>query len=134
VLRRVGEHLEVVSNGVFLMDTRDGRSERLLVRADTVHNARDDLAEIDEPVVLIHGGNAEFSRLSAALGMPPRMITSVIMPARPSTTRRQPSVSPAMSGTRRSSPKPSGRSSFLRPAWDARRPRRRSSEHSRASR
>ncbi|HET9944209.1 MAG TPA: hypothetical protein VFR56_01055, partial [Actinomycetes bacterium] len=33
VLRRVGEHLEVVSNGVFLMDTRDGRSERLLVRA-----------------------------------------------------------------------------------------------------
>jgi spermidine synthase len=32
VLRRVGDHLEVVSNGVFLMDTRDGRSERLLVR------------------------------------------------------------------------------------------------------
>jgi acetylglutamate/LysW-gamma-L-alpha-aminoadipate kinase len=35
-----------------------------------------DLAEIAEPVVLIHGGNAEFSRLSAALGMPPRMITN----------------------------------------------------------
>jgi acetylglutamate/LysW-gamma-L-alpha-aminoadipate kinase len=35
-----------------------------------------DLAEIDEPVVLIHGGNAELSRLSAALGMPPRMITN----------------------------------------------------------
>jgi len=33
VLRRVGDHYEVVSNGVFLMDTRDGRSERLLVRA-----------------------------------------------------------------------------------------------------
>jgi hypothetical protein len=33
VLRRVGEDLEVVSNGVFLMDTRDGRSERLLVSA-----------------------------------------------------------------------------------------------------
>jgi spermidine synthase len=32
VLRRIGEHLEVISNGVFLMDTRDGRSERLLVR------------------------------------------------------------------------------------------------------
>ena len=32
MLRRVAEHLEVVSNGVFLMDTRDGRSERLLVR------------------------------------------------------------------------------------------------------
>jgi spermidine synthase len=33
VLRRVGGDLEVISNGVFLMDTRDGRSERLLVRA-----------------------------------------------------------------------------------------------------
>jgi len=33
VLRRAGEHYEVVSNGVFLMDTRDGRSERLLARA-----------------------------------------------------------------------------------------------------
>ena len=33
VLRRVGEHHEIVSNGIFLMDTRDGRSERLLVRA-----------------------------------------------------------------------------------------------------
>jgi spermidine synthase len=32
-LRRDGEHFEVISNGVFLMDTRDGRSERLLVRA-----------------------------------------------------------------------------------------------------
>jgi spermidine synthase len=32
VLRRVGEHVEVISNGVFLMDTRDGRSERALVR------------------------------------------------------------------------------------------------------
>jgi spermidine synthase len=32
VLRRVGTHFEVISNGVFLMDTRDGRSERALVR------------------------------------------------------------------------------------------------------
>jgi spermidine synthase len=31
VLRRVGPDLEVISNGVFLMDTRDGRSERALV-------------------------------------------------------------------------------------------------------
>jgi spermidine synthase len=31
VLRRTGEHYEVVSNGAFLMDTRDGRSERALV-------------------------------------------------------------------------------------------------------
>jgi spermidine synthase len=33
VLRADGDHLEIVSNGVFLMDTRDGRSERLLARA-----------------------------------------------------------------------------------------------------
>jgi spermidine synthase len=32
VLRREGEHHEIVSNGMFLMDTRDGRSERELVR------------------------------------------------------------------------------------------------------
>ena len=38
----MGDHYEVVSNGVFLMDTRDGRSERLLVRAalDAVPAAR----------------------------------------------------------------------------------------------
>ncbi|MFL5759463.1 MAG: [LysW]-aminoadipate kinase [Thermomicrobiales bacterium] len=35
-----------------------------------------DLAAISEPIVLVHGGNTEFSRLSAALGMPPRMITN----------------------------------------------------------
>ena len=33
VLRRRGAHHEVIGNGVFLMDTRDGRSERLLVTA-----------------------------------------------------------------------------------------------------
>ncbi len=33
VLRGDGEHLEVISNGVFLMDTRGGTSERRLVRA-----------------------------------------------------------------------------------------------------
>jgi spermidine synthase len=34
VLRRDGEHFEVIANGVFLMDTRGGgRSERLLVKA-----------------------------------------------------------------------------------------------------
>jgi spermidine synthase len=32
VLRRAGEHFEVITNGTFLMDTRDGRSERALVR------------------------------------------------------------------------------------------------------
>jgi spermidine synthase len=33
VLRRVDGAFEVISNGVFLMDSRDGRSERALVRA-----------------------------------------------------------------------------------------------------
>jgi spermidine synthase len=32
VLRRAGEHYEIISNGCFLMDTRAGESERLLVR------------------------------------------------------------------------------------------------------
>ena len=32
-LRRSGTEFEIVSNGVFLMDTRDGRSERLMVTA-----------------------------------------------------------------------------------------------------
>ncbi|MDX6523818.1 MAG: hypothetical protein QOI17_1331 [Gaiellales bacterium] len=32
VLRRAGRHFEVIANGTFLMDTRDGRSERVLVR------------------------------------------------------------------------------------------------------
>lgn len=38
-----------------------------------------DLAELGSagtPFVVIHGGNAEFSQLSAALGMPPRMVTN----------------------------------------------------------
>jgi spermidine synthase len=32
-LRRSGTDFEIISNGVFLMDTRDGRSERLMVTA-----------------------------------------------------------------------------------------------------
>ena len=32
VLRRAGADHEVIVNGTFLMDTRDGRSERALVR------------------------------------------------------------------------------------------------------
>jgi spermidine synthase len=33
VLRRDGEHFEIIANGVFLMDTRGGTSERLMVSA-----------------------------------------------------------------------------------------------------
>jgi acetylglutamate/LysW-gamma-L-alpha-aminoadipate kinase len=35
-----------------------------------------DLAVLDQPAVVIHGGNAEFSALSTKLGIPPRMITN----------------------------------------------------------
>jgi spermidine synthase len=58
VLRRVGTHHEVVSNGVFLMDTRDGRSERALVReALTFHGSAGSL--------LIGGLGVGFSLLEA---------------------------------------------------------------------
>ena len=39
-------------------------------------NFAEDLATLTQPVVVVHGGNAEFSDLSRRLGMPPRMITS----------------------------------------------------------
>jgi spermidine synthase len=58
VLRRAGHHLEVISNGVFLMDTRDGRSERLLV--DTALRRHDDPAE-----VLIGGLGVGYSLVAA---------------------------------------------------------------------
>ena len=58
VLRSDGDHLEVISNGVFLMDTRDGTSERLLVRAA--------LDRHDHPRrVLIGGLGVGFSLLEA---------------------------------------------------------------------
>lgn len=40
VLRGDGEHFEIICNGVFLMDTRAGESERLLVRAALDRTAR----------------------------------------------------------------------------------------------
>ena len=39
-------------------------------------NFAEDLAVLAEPVVVVHGANAEFSELSGRLGTPPRMITS----------------------------------------------------------
>lgn len=35
-----------------------------------------DIATMSEPIVVVHGGNAEFSRLSERLGMPPQIVTS----------------------------------------------------------
>jgi spermidine synthase len=48
-LRRDGEHFEVISNGVFLMDTRNGESERLLVRAALSHVGKAALPPISGP-------------------------------------------------------------------------------------
>jgi spermidine synthase len=61
VLRRHGELLQIVANGCFLMDTSDGRSERLLVDA-----ACDALDGRPEPSVLIGGLGVGFSLAQAA--------------------------------------------------------------------
>ncbi|KAF4410740.1 spermidine synthase family protein [Streptomyces lycii] len=62
VLRRRGEHHEIIANGCFLMDTSDGRSERLLVDAA--------LAALPDgrtgPAVLIGGLGVGFSLARAA--------------------------------------------------------------------
>lgn len=63
VLRRDGEHFEVIANGVFLMDTRDGRSERLLVTAAL------ERAAARRPRVLVCGLGVGFS-LDEALSDP----------------------------------------------------------------
>ncbi|MDI3404562.1 spermidine synthase family protein [Streptomyces cavernicola] len=61
VLRRHGDLLQIIANGTFLMDTSDGRSERLLVDA-----ARDALDDRPEPSVLIGGLGVGFSLAHAA--------------------------------------------------------------------
>ncbi|MEV5984788.1 spermidine synthase [Streptomyces sp. NPDC052051] len=61
VLRRHGELLQIIANGCFLMDTSDGRSERLLVDL-----ARDALAGRPRPHVLIGGLGVGFSLAHAA--------------------------------------------------------------------
>jgi spermidine synthase len=67
VLRRDGDHHEIVSNGMFLMDTRDGRSERELVRAAIRgHGAR----------VLVGGLGVGFT-LAEALSLDPAAVTVV---------------------------------------------------------
>jgi spermidine synthase len=67
VLRRDGDHHEIVSNGTFLMDTRDGRSERELVRAAVRGpGAR----------VLVGGLGVGFS-LAEALALDPAAVTVV---------------------------------------------------------
>ncbi|WP_432134070.1 MULTISPECIES: spermidine synthase [unclassified Streptomyces] len=61
VLRRHGELLQIIANGCFLMDTSDGRSERLLVDA-----ALEALDARPAPRVLIGGLGVGFSLAHAA--------------------------------------------------------------------
>ncbi len=61
VLRRHGALLQIIANGCFLMDTSDGRSERLLVDA-----ARAALDGRPAPEVLIGGLGVGFSLAHAA--------------------------------------------------------------------
>ncbi|NSC23883.1 spermidine synthase [Streptomyces albus subsp. chlorinus] len=61
VLRRRGPHFEIIANGCFLMDTSDGRSERLLVRA-----ALAELGTRERPRLLVGGLGAGFSLAEAA--------------------------------------------------------------------
>ncbi|MGW0316334.1 spermidine synthase [Streptomyces flavidovirens] len=76
VLRERGEHFEIIANGCFLMDTSDGRSERLLVDAalnalDAPHDAHDaphtpHHALDTSPSLLIGGLGVGFSLARAA--------------------------------------------------------------------
>ena len=61
VLRQAGEHFELIANGTFLMDTRDGRSERALVR---------EAVPAGEDVRVLLGGLGAGFSLDEALGLP----------------------------------------------------------------
>ena len=68
VLRRSGDGVELISNGTFLMDTLDGRSERLLVEAALGrHDAPQD--------VLLGGLGVGFSLLAALSDARVRRVT-----------------------------------------------------------
>ena len=62
VLRRRGAHFEIISDGTFLMDTRNGESERLLVSAALETAAR--------PASVLLGGLGVGFSLAAALASP----------------------------------------------------------------
>lgn len=62
VLRERGEHFEIIANGCFLMDTSDGRSERLLIDAALAALP----AGRSGPSVLIGGLGVGFSLVRAA--------------------------------------------------------------------
>ena len=62
VLRGDGRHFEIISNGMFLMDTRAGESERLLVRAA--------LDRVGRPARILIGGLGVGFSLAEALRSP----------------------------------------------------------------
>jgi spermidine synthase len=64
VLRRRGETYEIILNGCFLMDTSDGRSERLLV--DAAYEALGRPPGSPRPALLIGGLGVGFSLAHAA--------------------------------------------------------------------
>ncbi|MDT0265653.1 spermidine synthase [Streptomyces sp. DSM 44915] len=67
VLRRHGALLQIIANGCFLMDTSDGRSERLLVRAAlTELTSGSGAARPHPPRLLIGGLGVGFSLAEAA--------------------------------------------------------------------
>ncbi|SCF64837.1 spermidine synthase [Streptomyces sp. Ncost-T10-10d] len=62
VLRERGDDFEIIANGCFLMDTSDGRSERLLIDAALAALP----ADREAPAVLIGGLGVGFSLVRAA--------------------------------------------------------------------
>ncbi|MFF4589768.1 spermidine synthase [Streptomyces sp. NPDC001388] len=65
VLRRHGELLQIIANGCFLMDTSDGRSERLLVDAALAALGKEDDVR-PAPALLLGGLGVGFSLAHAA--------------------------------------------------------------------
>ncbi|MBV6697986.1 spermidine synthase [Kitasatospora aureofaciens] len=66
VLRQRGRHFEIIANGCFLMDTADGRSERLLIQAaldelDRAGSSGSIGGIVERPSVLIGGLGVGFS-------------------------------------------------------------------------
>ncbi|MGI8331607.1 spermidine synthase [Actinomadura scrupuli] len=69
VLRRDREHYEIISNGVFLMDTRNGESERLLVSAA--------LERLPHPGHVLIGGLGVGFSVAEAAALPGGTVTVV---------------------------------------------------------
>jgi spermidine synthase len=89
VLRRDGEHYEIIGNGTFLMDTRGGESERLLVRAA--------LERHTGPVRLLIGGLGVGFTLAEALA-DERVAAATVVELEPAVVEWQRAHLSAVSG------------------------------------